>query len=139
MTRPPRVIAAVVVIVFRGERLLALRRSPAKDAAPGEWEALSGRIEPGEQPLQAAEREAREESGLAVAVVPRPITAYLTKRNADDMLVVAYRAESAAGEFVLSEEHDLGRWMTLDEFARTCRFPGLVEAARLAAALRAGP
>ncbi len=129
-----RFVAAVVVFVLRGDRFLAMRRSPAKDAAPGAWEALSGRILPGEQPRDAAIREAREESGLDVAIDPRPFTAYQTKRNRHDMIVVAYRGRSEAGEVRLSDEHDRCAWMTADEFARACRFPRLVEAAREALA-----
>lgn len=129
-------VAAVVVFIFRGGRLLAMHRSANKDAAPGVWEALSGRVEPGEQPLAAAVREAREESGLTVGIEPRPVTAYLAKRNRQDMLVVAYRSTALSGEVVLSAEHDDFAWMTIDEFADACPFPPLVEAARLAASNR---
>ncbi len=127
-----RFVAAVVVFVFRGPRLLAMRRARTKDAAPGAWEALSGRVRAGEQPLAAAEREAREECGLAIEIEPRPLTSYVAKRNQEDMVVIAYRARSLVGEVTLSDEHDRSAWMTLDEFARSCPFPPLVQAARLA-------
>ncbi len=136
MSESARFVAAVAIFVFRGARLLAMRRARTKDAAPGAWEALSGRVRPGEQPLEAAAREAREESGLLVTVAPRPVTAYRAKRNEEEMIVVAYRAESPSGEVVSSEEHDAFAWMTLEEFAAACPFPPLVEAARLAAAAR---
>jgi 8-oxo-dGTP pyrophosphatase MutT (NUDIX family) len=125
-------IGAVVVFALRGGRLLAMRRSPRKDAAPGAWEALSGRILPGEQPLEAAIRETREESGLEISIEPHPITAYQAKRIDEDMIVVAYRGWSEVGEVTLSEEHDHFAWMSLQEFASACRFPALVEAARIA-------
>jgi 8-oxo-dGTP diphosphatase len=125
-------VGAVVVFVLRGDRLLAMRRSSRKDAAPGAWEALSGRIHPGEQPLAAAIRETREESGLEISIEPRPITTYQAKRNDDDMIVVAYRGRSEVGEVTLSEEHDEFAWMTLQEFAKACRFSALVEAGRIA-------
>jgi 8-oxo-dGTP pyrophosphatase MutT (NUDIX family) len=131
-----RFVAAVEVFVFRGDRLLALRRARHNEAAAGAWDALSGRIEPGEQPLEAARREALEESGLLVRLEPRPVASYVAKRNRDDMLVVAFRAESESGEVTLSGEHDSFAWMTLEEFAAACPFPLLVEAARLAARLR---
>ncbi len=127
-----RFVVAVVVAVLRRGRVLAMRRSPRKDAGAGAWEALSGRVHPGEQPLEAARREAREECGLDVSIDPRPVASYQAKRNLEDMVVVVYRGESAAGEVVLSDEHDAFAWMTLKEFARACRFPLLVEAVRLA-------
>ena len=128
-------VAAVVVFAFRGERLLALRRSDRNEAAPGAWEAISGRVDPGEQPPDTAVREAREETGLEIRLVRRPITSYRSQRNKKDMIVVVYRAEAGPGEVVLSDEHQAFAWLTLDEFARTCPFAGLVDAARQAAYL----
>jgi 8-oxo-dGTP diphosphatase len=135
MSREALFVAAVAVFVFRGDRLLAMRRARTKDAAPGAWEALSGRVRPGEQPLAAAAREAREECGLDVAIEPRPVTAYVASRNREEMIVVAFRARSSAGEVTLSDEHDRFAWMTPREFAGACPFPPLVEAAELASRL----
>lgn len=132
MSDSARFVVAVAVVVRRGDRVLAMRRSPQKDAGAGEWEALSGRVKPGEQPLAAARRETHEECGLEVAIDPRPIAAYQAKRNRDDMVVVVYRGDSETGEVVLSEEHDTFAWMTQEEFSSACRFPALVEAVRLA-------
>jgi 8-oxo-dGTP pyrophosphatase MutT (NUDIX family) len=133
MSGGARFVAAVLLFAFRGERFLALRRAPANESAPGLWEGISGRVEPGEQPLDTARREAREESGLVVEVEARPVTAYLAKRNQDDMLVVVYRGRASSGEVVLSDEHDACAWMTLPEFATSCDAALLVKAARLAA------
>jgi len=132
MSDPARFVVAVAVAVFRGGRVLAMRRSPHKDAGAGAWETLSGRVLPGEQPLQAALREAREECGLDVTIDPRPVASYQAKRNRDDMIVVVYRGVSDSGDVVPSDEHDAFAWMTDAEFARACRFPQLVEAVRLA-------
>ena len=130
-----RFVAAVVIAVVRDGRVLAARRAPDKDAGAGAWEALSGRVLPGEQPIETAARETREECGLEVAIDPRPIASYQAKRNADDMIVVVYRAEAPpAGDPVLSAEHDRFGWMSADEFARACPFPLLVDAVRLALA-----
>ena len=128
----PCFVAAVVVVILRGDRILAMRRSPMKDAAPGAWEAISGRIRPGEQPLEAAIREAREETGLTPRIDPDPIAAYQAKRKAYDMIVVAFRACSDSGDVTRSEEHDAHAWMTLEEFADACPFPLLVGATRRA-------
>lgn len=132
MNDSARFVVAVAVVVRRGDRVLAMRRSPTKDAGAGAWEALSGRVHPKEQPLAAAQRESREECGLEIAIEPRPVAAYQAKRNLDDMVVVVYRGVSESGDVVLSEEHDAFAWMTQAEFARACRFPALIEAVRLA-------
>ena len=135
MSDTARFVVAVVVAVFRGGRVLAMRRSPDKDAGAGAWEALSGRVQSGEDPLQAAARETREECGLTPAIDPRPVASYQAKRNRDDMIVVVYRAISDAGDVVLSGEHDRFLWMTPEEFGAACPFPKRAEAVRLAAVL----
>lgn len=128
----PHFVAAVVVVILRGDRILAMRRSPEKDAAPGAWEAISGRIRPEEQPIEAAIREAHEETGLMPRIAPDPIAAYQAKRKADDMIVVAFRGRSDSGEVTRSDEHDAHAWMTMEEFAAACSFPLLVRTAQRA-------
>jgi 8-oxo-dGTP diphosphatase len=127
------VIPAVSVLAFRDGRLLSLKRSLREEKAPGAWEVISGRIEPGEQPLEAGAREAGEETGLDIAIDPRPIASYVGEVVGRHMLVVAYRAEAPPGDPRLSEEHDDWAFVTLEEFAARCPFPRLVAVAALAA------
>lgn len=58
--RPESVL--VVVYTLAGEVLLLERRSP-----PGWWQSVTGSLEEGETPRDAAVRELREETGLAAA------------------------------------------------------------------------
>jgi len=104
-----------------------------EDKAPGAWEVISGRIEPGEQPLEAAAREAREESGLELAIDPRPIASYRGEVVGRNMLVVVYRAAAPPQDPVISDEHDDWAFVTLEEFAARCPFPRLVAVAAVAA------
>ena len=129
-----RHVAAVAVLVIRDGRVLALRRSQHKDAAPGVWETLSGRLEPGEEPYPAAVREALEETGLAVDIERRPWTAYAADRAGEPMLVVVYRGTPVAGELTLSDEHDDHAWLDADAFAAKSPLSKLVEAVRSALA-----
>lgn len=125
-------VAAVAVLVIRDGHVLALRRALHKDAAPGVWETLSGRIEPDEQPWQAAVREAREETGLELAVERRPWTAYVSDRAGEPMLVVVYRAQPVGGTLRLSDEHDAHAWLDAHAFARRSPLRLLVDAVRTA-------
>lgn len=59
---------AVVAVLRRGGRLLAIRRGP-RARRPGYWGFLAGALEPGETEEQALVREVREEVGLAVEPV----------------------------------------------------------------------
>ncbi len=123
-------VGAVCALVRREGRVLALKRSAKKDAQPGIWEALSGRLEPGEDPVDAVYREVREESGLTVRVDPRPWTATSTDRAGVPMLLVYYVADWVAGEVRLSEEHVEARWMDAREFAAATPIPRLAQVAR---------
>lgn len=123
-------VAAVCALVRRDGTILSLRRALTKDASPGIWEALSGRIEPGESPLDAVRREILEESGLEVEVHPRPLSAHVSERAGVPMLIVYYLADWKAGEVRLSEEHDAFGWLDADEFAARTPIPPLAQAVR---------
>lgn len=128
-------VVAVAAVIFKGERVLAMRRSMAKDAGAGLWETLSGRVEPGEEPLAALAREIEEECGLEVRIDARPVDAYAARRGSAPMVVLVYRAESIAGEVRRSDEHDAHAWWTPEEFRRESTLTRLADAIDRAAAL----
>ncbi len=120
-------VAAVVVAVVRGTRVLALRRASHKAVGAGRWESVSGKIERGEDPHTAAIREVREETGLDVAVDPRPVDAYVAEHLERPMLVVVYRAIAEEGAAVTrSSEHDADEWLAPAEILARGSWPRLV-------------
>jgi len=125
-------IVAVAALIFDGDRLLCMRRSPQKDAGAGTWETLSGRVELGEDPEAAVLREVEEETSLEIELDPRPVTAYAALRGKEPMTVILYRAKWKGKEVRRSEEHDEHAWLTPDEFAQRTSLEPLVDAARLA-------
>lgn len=127
-------VVAVAAVIFKGERVLAMRRSSRKDAGAGLWETLSGRVEPDEQPLAALAREIDEECGLEVRIDPRPIDAYVARRNEAPMLVIVYRADWVRGEVRRSDEHDAHAWWTPAELREKSTLTRLVDAVDRAAA-----
>ena len=133
----PRIVA-VAAVVIHGEHLLAMKRSASRDAGPGLWETVSGRLDKGEDPLHAVRREISEETGLDVAVDPRPVDVYLGARGAVPMVVIVYRARWLSGEVRQTEEHDDHAWLTLEEFRHRTTLTRLVVAAKRALALDGG-
>ncbi|MEO0323853.1 MAG: NUDIX domain-containing protein [Myxococcota bacterium] len=109
-------LVAVAAVIVREGRVLAMRRASTKDAGPGLWETLSGRVAAGEEPLAAVRREIIEESGLAVTVETRPIDVYTAERNGVPMVVIVYRASWVGGDVQVSDEHDEFRWLTPADF-----------------------
>ncbi|MGO4690211.1 NUDIX hydrolase [Glaciibacter sp. 2TAF33] len=59
----PLWLAGVTAVVLRGEELLLVRR-----ADNGAWTPVTGIIDPGEQPADAAAREVLEEAGIVARV-----------------------------------------------------------------------
>lgn len=108
-----------------------MRRSELKVGA-GLWEATSGRVEPGEEPIVAVRREIAEETALEVHVRERPIDAYTGRRGDEPMMVIVYRADWIAGEVEPSDEHDAHRWVTPRAFAELTTLDRLAQAVRLA-------
>ena len=65
MGRPPHLYAAVYVMLQRGSRVLMSRR--ANTGFKDGWYTLpAGHVKPGERFVEAAVREAREETGVSI-------------------------------------------------------------------------
>ena len=96
-----------------GWRVLLLERSPAA-RSPGAWEVVHGRIEPGETPVQAAQRELAEETGLApeklYAIASHPFFV----ASLDSVLVAVTFAAIVDPQqpLRLGPEHTRGEWLS---------------------------
>ena len=102
-------------------RVLALQRS-LTTRCPGAWETVHGRIEPGEEPEDAALREVREETGLAVQrlynVTVQPF--YLHHSHTVELAVVFAAFVDSDAPVTLGDEHSVFEW--LDPESAAARF-----------------
>ncbi len=116
-----RVLAMVGVVVWHRSdgKYLLLRRSAARDFAPGVWECASGRLEQGEGFPEAVRREAREELGLDVRIECFLGTAHFYRGGArpENEMVGVHFGCSVKDSTGLrrSDEHSAHRWVTLAE------------------------
>jgi 8-oxo-dGTP pyrophosphatase MutT (NUDIX family) len=112
-------VGTIDVYVIRsradGWCILTLQRADTT-RCPTAWETVHGRIEAGEEPEQAAVREVREETGLAVSrlynVCVQPF--YLHRTHAVELAVVFAAFVDPAAEIRLGEEHSRWEWLTPD-------------------------
>ena len=94
----------------------------------GHWGFPKGRIEPGESDLQAALREAREESGIEmIDKVPffRTVSSYSFPRGGKKVRkkVVYFLGRVSQKGMVLSKEHSEGLWLGFPEARDTLTYP----------------
>jgi len=124
---------ACCVVVWRqgasGREFLVLHRAHEGLDYAGEWAWTppSGARQPGEEPGAAAARELREEAGLELP---------LTRIDPLDEEVALYLVEAPAdAEVALDPEHDMLRWLPLEEAAALCLPARVAEGLRHAATL----
>jgi 8-oxo-dGTP diphosphatase len=104
-------VAAVVgAALVREGRVLAARRTAPPEAA-GRWELPGGKVEPGEAPERALEREIAEELGCTVAVQSW-LAGAVPIGTAHVLTVALVRLVDGEPE---PTEHDRVRWLSADE------------------------
>ncbi|MDR6612634.1 (deoxy)nucleoside triphosphate pyrophosphohydrolase [Leifsonia sp. 1010] len=106
-------LVVVAAVVRDGDRVLACRRAPGKDAA-GRWEFPGGKVESGESQEAALAREIAEELGVRIhvgALLDRTVTARAGGR-AIDLACFDCRLDGDAP--VASTDHDELRWMHVE-------------------------
>jgi 8-oxo-dGTP pyrophosphatase MutT (NUDIX family) len=120
----------IAVFIVQQDRVLMVHHRGLQ-----RWLPVGGHIDPGEDPISAVHREAREESGLAiellldqplpelpdVKVLPPPV--YMDIHPIEGQhahLGMVYFARPVGGELTLAaEEHHDIRWYTREEIERT--------------------
>ncbi|MBN1208429.1 MAG: lipoyl(octanoyl) transferase LipB [Myxococcaceae bacterium] len=119
-----------------GARVLLVRRIPERG---GFWQTLTGRVEPGESPEQAAARELEEETGLRLPVRALDYRHSFALGELLPPLLVeetAFAARCPEEQQVrLSTEHDAYEWVEASTALERLEYRGLREGVKRALAL----
>lgn len=110
----------VKALILDNGKLLMVRRSSddRHQAIANTWDIPGGRLAFGEDPLEGLKREVREETGLQLTRIDRPLDVQTVFKNQDRHIVRITFVCEASGELRLSDEHTEGEWMSLhDEIA----------------------
>lgn len=101
---------AVKAIILRDGNLLLLKKSKEENVAPETWDLPGGRVEYGEAPQKALEREVFEETGLRVSVdSPTRVWSFMDGKL--HLVGITFLCRYLSGEVILSGEHTKHIWM----------------------------
>lgn len=104
-------------VVLRNEKgeILLLQRSYQDDFMPGKWWLPGGKIDPGEDPITAAERELFEETGIDM----KGKLTFLVKREKSDCTIHYFEAflDKPFVSILDVEEHMRLQWVAFDDLA----------------------
>lgn len=135
-TYPTRPYLAVSAAIFRGGRVLIVRR--ARPPAHGLYTLPGGGVELGETLEEAIIREVREETRLVIAPLAlvgfrEAIARDAAGRVERHFVILPFAARWIAGEVALSEELAEAHWRKPDELAGLKTTDGLAEIVAAAA------
>ena len=123
MEEKKKTIRVVAAIITDGERILATQRGYG--AFQGMWEFPGGKIEPGEEPVQALRREIMEELQLEIDILR--FVSIVDYEYPDFILNMdCYLCNIVGGNMNLTE-HLAAKWLTLDELTSVEWLPADVE------------
>ena len=105
-------IPVVGAVIFRDGKILAAKRKKGKTLA-GLWEFPGGKVEPGENPVDALSREVREELDAEIEVV-REIVTVVHEYDFATIELATYQC-NLIGERVTNKEHEEIRWIPVSE------------------------
>ena len=112
-------------------RVLLLKTTPPRGAF---WQPVTGSVDPHESLLDAALREATEESGLKFPRSPQAIGYKFEFQRPDGVLVEEHVYDLPASMedrvFVDRKEHDEHRWVIADDAFNHLKHPSNMEALR---------
>jgi 8-oxo-dGTP diphosphatase len=97
-------------VVRRDGRILLLQRSLKSHFDPGRWELPGGKIDYGENLVDALQREVQEEVGLVIKV-GRPFKTWHFMKEPFWVTGVTFLCDYVSGEVNLSSEHADSVWI----------------------------
>lgn len=111
------------IAVKKGGRFLILKKSASDKDDAGRWDLPGGGIEFGEQPFEAAVREAKEEAGIKVEIT-KILATWAMPYGDKWSIEFLVEGKHLSGNVKLSPEHSVAKWVSRQEL-KTIKPKGL--------------
>ncbi len=106
----------VTAFIFNEGKVLIMKRSEEEKFLPGYFELPGGKMNFGEKPEEALNRELQEETGLTVSIKkPFRVFDYLSNNGERQTVEIVYFCILKNGSIVLSSAHTEFKWINFDE------------------------
>lgn len=119
-------VAVKALLCFEG-KLLLIKRTKEARGDYYQWEFPGGRLEFGEKPVQALERELMEEIGVTFTSVKLLHAWNFYKNEHTEVVGLTYMCKVSSNEIVLSKEHDNYAWVSREELNNYQLVDGLMQ------------
>lgn len=119
---PTAVHLRTLCFIFHDERVLLIYQHRPPD--PGVWNALGGKVDRGEDPLEAAQREAWEEAGICANLEFRGVATAVVHSTGEHWSMFLFSAWVDGPTVVPSAEGPL-RWVAPHEISALPVFPDI--------------
>lgn len=122
---------ALAIIFNDSMHVLLLKRSSNEEHwMPSKWALVGGGVEDGEEPVEAVQREIKEETGLEINNF---IEKFVLQRNEDSvehMFIAKYNGNNDDVE--LNHEHDDFDWYSIEQIKNLDSVPNLLDYVKIA-------
>lgn len=106
--------AGIHIAVKKNGKFLVLKKSTSDKDDAGHWDLPGGGIEFGEQPFEAATREAKEEAGIKIEII-KILTTWAMPYGRKWSIEVLLEGKYLSGNIKLSPEHFEYKWVSKQE------------------------
>ncbi len=116
--------------IVQDGRVLMLKRPDVRQSFPGKWSLVTGKIEDGESPEQAAAREIGEETSIHVGAPDVSLPPMYVREGVVLWKVHPFLFEVSGTEPMLNRENERFKWVPPEDIGPMDTVKGTVEAVR---------
>ena len=112
-----KVIPRTLIFIFYKKEILLIKHNLKNKIGFGKWNGIGGHIEKGENPIQAATREVREETGLEIPKLNLKFITIVPETDDYGVCLFIFTGVSKTKQTLESHEGQL-KWLNINELNR---------------------